>query len=412
MVGRRIPPTARAILVLLTGLAWIATCAAPCVGQAATPGPWRAPDTPVAQMARTSRAACEANTADGWSCDEDEECVFLNACDGGMDDSTVADECDFDGFFDGEDWDGGGGDLGGASEPMHMDHLTANESFTPAVTFLGPKLGMAFKKGPHGLGYYVDRVPAQSNDGPRTISLHDLIPLEAQRHGEAAPSDQGTTEAAAAQEEQRQQQQQRRPQQWAHLDADRAEEVRDMQAAPSMRHSTAAPSSRRGPRTRRRRAAFTYEVPDDADAADNAWKRAGLWAIDSVNPNSWDGAMSYLERTAADAALIQETRKIGGQVTTAERSAARSGWTASVAEAEKTECGGVTAGLAVAVRKHIGLARINGGDAGADADSSSRVHVRWMGGTIRGGLHLITAWPHHSEGRSLRGSWLPSTAPG
>ncbi len=312
IAGRRIPPTARAILILIVGLAWIATCAAPCVGQAATPGPWRVPDTPVAQAAATSRVACEADTVDGWSCDEDEECVFLNACEGDMDDSTVADECDFDGFFDGEDWDQGGGDLGGTAELSLVDHCTADGNFIPAVTFSGPKLGMAFKSGPLGLGYYVDRVPTQSVDPPRTISLHDLIPLEAQRRGEATPSDQGTTQAAAVQEEQRRWQQQRRPHQVARLEAEPVAEVHGMRAAPSTRHDTAAPPSRRGPRTRRRRAAFTYDVLDDADAADNAWKRAGLWAIDSVNPNSCDGAMGYLERTAADAALIQETRKIGG----------------------------------------------------------------------------------------------------
>ncbi len=57
---------------------------------------------------------------------------------------------------------------------------------------------------------------------------------------------------------------------------------------------------------------------------------------------------------------------------------------------------------AVAVRSHVGLAHLGGGPGDAEGGLSSRVHVRWMGGVIRGGLHLITAWPHHTEGPTQR----------
>lgn len=124
--------------------------------------------------------------------------------------------------------------------------------------------------------------------------------------------------------------------------------------------------------------------------------------MDTVNPNSWQGAMRYLERTTADAVLIQEARKSGAQRQSAEREARRSGWNASVSEAEHTEADGVTGGLAVAVKRHIGLARLGGGDDEVDEDRSARIHVRWMGAAVRGGIHLVTAWPHHTEGPTPR----------
>ncbi len=112
--------------------------------------------------------------------------------------------------------------------------------------------------------------------------------------------------------------------------------------------------------------------------------------------------MGYLGQTAADAVLVQETRKVGAQAQSAEREARRGGWNASLREAERTEAGGTTAGLAVAVKRCVGLARLGGGDGAEEHDLSSRVHARWMGGIVRGGVHLVTAWPHHTEGPTQR----------
>ena len=47
---------------------------------------------------------------------------------------------------------------------------------------------------------------------------------------------------------------------------------------------------------------------DCLDAADRSHVSAGLWAIDTVNPNAWPGTMEYLRMSAADFVITQESR--------------------------------------------------------------------------------------------------------
>ncbi len=366
-------------MLLLIGVAWIATCAAPCVGQAAVPGPWRVPDVPAPRPLEAGFSGGDANILDGWSCDEDDDCTFRNACGASAAGSTAAGDDNLAVLFDGDDWSGGCADAQCDLPHSGVGDAASASDFVPAATFAGPKQGMAFKTGCFGLGYYSDDPPTMSFGSPVTISLDALVPPPAREEGGQPQSASASADGHAP-----------RPASTAPLGVHPHDGAMGAQRA------------HRGPRSRRRAAVATYTIPADADAADGAWKKAGLWAIDSVNPNSWVGAMGYLERTAADAALVQETRKIGAQVTAAERQAAHVGWNTSVRAAERTEADGITAGLAVAVRKHIGLAHPGCGTADLGIATSSRVHARWMGGFVRGGIHLITCWPHHSEGPTPR----------
>ena len=135
--------------------------------------------------------------------------------------------------------------------------------------------------------------------------------------------------------------------------------------------------------------------------ADKSFVTNGLWAIDSLNPNSWTGAEDYLARTGADVVLVQETKRLAGPTEiAAERAAARMAWSASLEPSKCTDAGGISAGVAVCVRSHIGLAlpRI----AVAAKELSARVQVRWMGAMCRGGVHLISAYLWTAEGLSKR----------
>ncbi len=362
VVARRLSLLARCIMILLVGIGWIAACAAPCIGQAANPGPWQAPAEPVGCAGRRTGDFDDPEPADMDITDDDPH-AFGGSLTGW---STAApsshDGDDLEMAYD--DWhEDDCGDYG--YDDGGMDDVGETD-FIPSKGFTGAKDGMAFKLGPRGIGYYRDVLRQEARVQRVTLSLHDLVQHPSPTHPEAGRGIHHGGNGAD--------------------DGQRGAEAR----------------RGRRKRAKRRSAVANYSIPQEADAEDSGWKAAGLWAVDTANPNAWDGAMRYLEMTAADAVLVQEVRRRGHQVQGAEREAERAGWKASIREAEVTEANGVTAGLAVAVRKHLGLSRLGGGGEECDGDLSARVHVRWMGGVVRGGLHLLTAWPHHTEGATER----------
>ena len=69
----------------------------------------------------------------------------------------------------------------------------------------------------------------------------------------------------------------------------------------------------RQPRCRRRlrkckRAGQGCHIPEAIGKGDKCHKEAGLWTIDTVNPNCAAGALQHLESSAADFCLVQEVR--------------------------------------------------------------------------------------------------------
>ena len=110
--------------------------------------------------------------------------------------------------------------------------------------------------------------------------------------------------------------------------------------------------------------------------------------------------MEYLEVSAADACMIQESRTLGDASRAAERGAKRAKWDMAVNDVVATDAGSTSAGVAIAARCHVGL--------GADdavqppGEYASRVAVRWLGGYARGGLHLVSVYFWHTEQLSAR----------
>ncbi len=94
------------------------------------------------------------------------------------------------------------------------------------------------------------------------------------------------------------------------------------------------------------------------DVGDTSFKRAGLWAIDSANPNCWASARKDLASTSADIVLLQEVKaRAGDEAARAEDQAAKLHWSMSVEPCATMDSGYPSAGVAIAVRSHLGLAR-------------------------------------------------------
>ena len=157
----------------------------------------------------------------------------------------------------------------------------------------------------------------------------------------------------------------------------------------------------------------------ECQTKDNSFRGHGLVAIDTVNPNASSAALEYLERSAADAVVVQELRTIGPRTLATQRAAQRAGWHLSSQHADTTEKDGVSAGVGVSVRSRLGLAV---SPAGLPKTVWSRFHLRWVGAWARGGFHLGSMYLRHSEGaseanldllqqvagslRRVRGQWL------
>lgn len=121
----------------------------------------------------------------------------------------------------------------------------------------------------------------------------------------------------------------------------------------------------------------------------------------SANVTAWASAAALLQDVGADALLLQEhhiaERAVCDQIEAA-RSWAR--WRLSVHAAVRTEAGGSSAGVGVAVARHTGLSV--GPEAGSSACVASRVQVRHWSGVCPGGVHLLSVYLYAGEGLSQR----------
>ena len=92
--------------------------------------------------------------------------------------------------------------------------------------------------------------------------------------------------------------------------------------------------------------------------ADATHRQAGLFAIDTVNPNGAKAAAEYMSRTSADMVLIQEVKlPTGYPVQAADQTARGEKWSIGVEPCLVTEAGGRSTGVAVAARSYIGMSK-------------------------------------------------------
>ena len=156
---------------------------------------------------------------------------------------------------------------------------------------------------------------------------------------------------------------------------------------------------------------------------DSSWKEAGLWAMDTVNPNAWRAGKEYLQHTLADVVCMQETKMRDGDAIAAVEAAMRNkGWRACLSPADLTTAGRPTGGVAIACRAMVGMTTVATQETCSAAPYRHRLTATWLQGVVRGGIFILSIWLRDSEGlspenldilqqvaevlSSLRGPWV------
>ena len=243
------------------------------------------------------------------------------------------------------------------------------KDFYPTKKFQGKKEGMVFKTGGKGFGYYLDKLEH------KIIQLDSLIPY-GWSGGALEERIEEKTRAAIEEVE-------REVEKLAHGKAPR----RGKGEREETNNGRGRTDSRRAwlKRASREEIDRILKAPDDATHASHEHREVGLWAIDTVNANSANGVLEYMDECGADFIVAQETRrKEGDECAQAARGARRRGWEMAVQPCAWTQRERASAGTAVATRAHIGMA-----SAKVDGESNalkSRFSVQWIGSICRGGF--------------------------
>ena len=123
--------------------------------------------------------------------------------------------------------------------------------------------------------------------------------------------------------------------------------------------------------------------------SDNTHTELGLFAVDSYNGNCWAGAAEYLRNSGADALCLQETKVEQGQaLAEAEAGISTCGWKAAIQPCAHAAEGGRSAGVAVAVRGHMGLGKPLAEAVGGRPEVMPRLAIHHWSAVCRGGVGL------------------------
>ena len=147
------------------------------------------------------------------------------------------------------------------------------------------------------------------------------------------------------------------------------------------------------------------ELRDFTTLGSELAKQMGWCAIDCWNLNAWHAGIASATASTADAMLLQETKLEGDEACRRAEDAMRGkGWNAKLNRAVKTTDGGVSAGVAIMTKRHIGM------DPSANdfikARYRSRISCAWVGTAKKGGFYLLSVYLWTSEGMSQRNAEL------
>ena len=131
------------------------------------------------------------------------------------------------------------------------------------------------------------------------------------------------------------------------------------------------------------------------------WARDnGILAIDSWNGNTWHSCADRAFKSSADALMTQETKiKDQESCDRAEDAAGRNGWKATFRPANNTAKGGVSAGVGILAKKHVGLRSY---PETIGKQFRPRISHAWLGTGRKGGLHVFSVYLWTAEGLSQR----------
>ena len=136
--------------------------------------------------------------------------------------------------------------------------------------------------------------------------------------------------------------------------------------------------------------------PSASDITSRPPAEAGLWTVDLANPSCFSTAADkILKRSAADIAMLVETKKRAADTDGASSQASQLGWRASLSPAHATSLTGTSGGTAIASRK--GLGHIPCHKQFKDG-FNQRLGAAWIGAVQKGGVHFVTVYLKDGEG--------------
>jgi len=152
------------------------------------------------------------------------------------------------------------------------------------------------------------------------------------------------------------------------------------------------------------------------------WKELGLWALDTVNGNSWDTVVAkVLPRSSADILFVQEAKAVGEHGVAKVRSTGRkAGWNCDASPALRLADAFGSGGCAVAASGGVGIT--SQPDWTIRDGFQHRFKLAWVGAILKGGIHMGSLYLRDSVGLSeenlcilqevaivlkkLRGPWI------
>lgn len=162
-----------------------------------------------------------------------------------------------------------------------------------------------------------------------------------------------------------------------------------------MMSTSLQPASSRTPLT------LSWTWPDDSTLSvfDIEYRKAGWWAVDTVNPNAWSTATAYLATTSADIALVQGAKVVDGYDREAAEQAARlHKWNVSIEPCLVTKAGGKSAGAAVGAKSFIGMSMTEAVKQSQHLHPKGRFCMRRVAAMAKGGVHCGSIYMYGGVG--------------
>ena len=160
--------------------------------------------------------------------------------------------------------------------------------------------------------------------------------------------------------------------------------------------TTPAPSKKR--HRKHDRASFKGPIetaPSSDSVSAKWWRHNGLWAVDTINPNSFGASQFYREASTADAAIMQETKAYGPAHEAMSSTADRNSWRIAATPAKKGRRNGRSGGAAILVRNCYSVEEAPGLRLPSEPHRAAFAKSSVCGGVVRISLYL-----HHDEGLS------------
>ena len=133
--------------------------------------------------------------------------------------------------------------------------------------------------------------------------------------------------------------------------------------------------------------------PEVDDIEADWWKTSGLWAIDTINANSFGSTAECRNKSKADAAILQETKAADDNAEANRGAADKDSWVITQTPAKCGANGGRSGGAAILASKKYALRELEA------LQLTSEPHRATFAETsVGGGITLVSLYLRHKEG--------------